>query len=223
MRDFRDAKAMARTLREVLAARNLKLTVGESLELTARLFGVSDWNTLSAAIETAAKEARKEADPPPAPSEAASAGFSRKLEVTLHRSIGLARARGHGYATLEHLLLSLLDDPDAERLMKGCTVDVAALKAGLTGFLDGDLPGLAVERDGGPSPTAGFQRVIQRAVIHVRASGRPAVTGAEVFIALFSEQESRAAQLLAEQGVTRLDAVNVLAHGITKRGGTAAA
>jgi len=225
MRDFRDAKAMARTLREALAARNLKLTVGESLELTARLLGVSDWNTLSAAIEVAAQTPKAGATPPPEPAEAASAvaGFSRKLEVTLHQSIGLARTRGHGYATLEHLLLALLEDPDAERMMKGCAVDIPALSAGLTDFLDGDLPALAVERDGGPSPTAGFQRVIQRAVIHVRASGRPAVTGAEVFIALFSEQESRAALLLAEQGVTRLDAVNFLAHGITKRGGTAAA
>ena len=136
--------------------------------------------------------------------------FSRPLEETLHRAVHYANERRHEYATLEHLLLALVDDPDAGNVMTACNVDLAALKTALTLYVDTDLAALA---------TAGFQRVIQRAVIHVQSSGREEVTGANVLVAIFSERESHAAYFLQEQDMTRYDAVNYIAHGIAKKGG----
>ncbi|MCX7932483.1 MAG: ATP-dependent Clp protease ATP-binding subunit ClpA [Rhodovarius sp.] len=145
--------------------------------------------------------------------------LSRNLEQTLHRALGLASDRRHEYATLEHLLLALADDPDANTVLKACGVDIDKLKRDLIEFLDKDLAGLVTERGGDPKPTAGFQRVVQRAAIHVQSSGRDEVTGANVLVALFSERESHAVYFLQLQDMTRLDAVNFISHGIAKAPG----
>ena len=227
MRDFRDAKAMARTLREALAARGLKITVGESLEMVAKLFGAADWNTLSAAIAARAEQGGdKPANAPSAPSRGPSSGrvgFSADLERALHRAIAAANQRKHQYSTLEHLLLALIDDADASEVLKACGVELDNLKTVVTRHVDDDLKILVEEGVETASPTAGFQRVVQRAVIHVQSSGRDLVTGANVLVAIFSERESRACAFLEARGVTRLDAVNFIAHGIRKSGEDGAA
>ena len=145
--------------------------------------------------------------------------FSRPLEETLHRAVHYANERRHEYATLEHLLLALIDDPDAANVMTACNVDLTNLKAALTLYVDTDLAALATSDGEDAKPTAGFQRVIQRAVIHVQSSGREEVTGANVLVAIFSERESHAAYFLQEQDMTRYDAVNYIAHGIAKKAG----
>ena len=145
--------------------------------------------------------------------------LSRNLEQTLHRALGLANERRHEYATLEHLLLALTDDTDAAGVLRACGVDGDKLKRDLTEFLDKDLAGLVTERSGDPKPTAGFQRVVQRAAIHVQSSGRDEVSGANVLVALFSERESHAVYFLQLQDMTRLDAVNFISHGIAKAPG----
>jgi ATP-dependent Clp protease ATP-binding subunit ClpA len=145
--------------------------------------------------------------------------LSRNLEQTLHRALALANERRHEYATLEHLLLALTDDQDAATVLRACGVDLEKLKRDLTEFLDKDLAGLVSERAGDPKPTAGFQRVVQRAAIHVQSSGRDEVTGANVLVALFSERESHAVYFLQLQDMTRLDAVNFISHGIAKAPG----
>ncbi|MDQ2802923.1 MAG: AAA family ATPase, partial [Pseudomonadota bacterium] len=148
--------------------------------------------------------------------------LSRNLEQTLHRALSLASERRHEYATLEHLLLGLTDDTDAATVLRACGVDLDKLRADLAEFLDKDLAGLATDRPGDPKPTAGFQRVVQRAAIHVQSSGRDEVTGANVLVALFSERESHAVYFLQLQDMTRLDAVNFISHGIAKAPGRAA-
>jgi len=148
--------------------------------------------------------------------------LSRNLEQTLHRSLSLASERRHEYATLEHLLLGLCDDTDAATVLRACGVDLDKLRTDLSEFLDKDLAGLATDRAGDPKPTAGFQRVVQRAAIHVQSSGRDEVSGANVLVALFSERESHAVYFLQLQDMTRLDAVNFIAHGIAKAPGRAA-
>ncbi|MFC7380327.1 ATP-dependent Clp protease ATP-binding subunit ClpA [Brevundimonas sp. GCM10030266] len=145
--------------------------------------------------------------------------FSRPLEETLHRAVHYANERRHEYATLEHLLLALIDDPDAANVMTACNVDLTALKTALTLYVDTDLAALATSDGDDAKPTAGFQRVIQRAVIHVQSSGREEVSGANVLVAIFSERESHAAYFLQEQDMTRYDAVNFIAHGIAKKAG----
>ncbi|NGM50947.1 ATP-dependent Clp protease ATP-binding subunit ClpA [Caulobacter sp. 602-2] len=145
--------------------------------------------------------------------------FSRPLEESLHRAVAYANQRKHEYATLEHLLLSLTDDDDAAGVMRACDVDLAALKKSLVNYLDVELSSLVVDDEEDAKPTAGFQRVIQRAVIHVQSSGREEVTGANVLVAIFSERESHAAYFLQEQDMTRYDAVNFIAHGIAKKAG----
>src|ERR687894_1598293 len=142
--------------------------------------------------------------------------LSRNLEQTLHRALGLANERRHEYATLEHLLLALTDDGDATNVLRACGVDLEKLKRDLTEFLDKDLAGLVTERAGDPKPTAGFQRVVQRAAIHVQSSGRDEVTGANVLVALFSERESHAVYFLQQQDMSRLDAVTYISHGVGK-------
>src|SRR3984885_10992362 len=148
--------------------------------------------------------------------------LSRNLEQTLHRALSLAADRKHEYATLEHLLLGLIDDADAATVLRACGVDIEKIKKDLTKFLDKDLAGLATDRAGDPKPTAGFQRVVQRAAIHVQSSGRDEVTGANVLVALFSERESHAVYFLQLQDMTRLDAVNFISHGIAKSLGKSA-
>ena len=148
--------------------------------------------------------------------------LSRNLEQTLHRALSLAGERRHEYATLEHLLLGLVDDGDAGTVLRACGVDLDKLRADLTEFLDKDLAGLASDRASEPKPTAAFQRVVQRAAIHVQSSGRDEVTGANVLVALFSERESHAVYFLQLQDMTRLDAVNFISHGIAKAPGRSA-
>ncbi len=145
--------------------------------------------------------------------------LSRNLEQTLHRALSLASERRHEYATLEHLLLGLADDSDAATVLRACGVDLDKLRQDLIEFLDKDLSGLATDRAAEPKPTAGFQRVVQRAAIHVQSSGRDEVTGANVLVALFSERESHAVYFLQLQDMTRLDAVNFISHGIAKAPG----
>jgi ATP-dependent Clp protease ATP-binding subunit ClpA len=145
--------------------------------------------------------------------------FSRSLEQSLHRALALANERHHEYATLEHLLLSLIEDQDAAAVMRACNVDLDKLKRNLVDYIDGELDNLVMEGDDDSKPTAGFQRVIQRAVIHVQSSGREEVTGANVLVAIFAERESHAAYFLQEQDMTRYDAVNYISHGIAKRPG----
>jgi ATP-dependent Clp protease ATP-binding subunit ClpA len=145
--------------------------------------------------------------------------LSRNLEQTLHRSLSFASDRRHEYATLEHLLLGLADDTDGATVLRACGVDLDKLRQDLTEFLDKDLSGLTTDRSTEPKPTAGFQRVVQRAAIHVQSSGRDEVTGANVLVALFSERESHAVYFLQLQDMTRLDAVNFISHGIAKAPG----
>ncbi|GAB5502673.1 MAG: ATP-dependent Clp protease ATP-binding subunit ClpA [Pyruvatibacter sp.] len=144
--------------------------------------------------------------------------FSRSLEEGLHRALALANERGHEYATLEHLLLALLDDQDAAAVMRACSVDLDKLRTDLSSYIDNELANLIITSGEDSKPTAGFQRVIQRAVIHVQSSGREEVTGANVLVAIFAERESHAAYFLQEQDMTRYDAVNYISHGIAKRG-----
>ncbi|WP_397396190.1 ATP-dependent Clp protease ATP-binding subunit ClpA [Phenylobacterium sp.] len=145
--------------------------------------------------------------------------FSRQLEESLHRAVALANQRSHEYATLEHLLLSLTEDEDSIGVMKACDVDLGVLKTTLTNYVDNELKSLVVDDGEDAKPTPSFQRVIQRAVIHVQSSGREDVTGANVLVAIFSERESHAAYFLQEQDMTRYDAVNYIAHGIAKKAG----
>jgi ATP-dependent Clp protease ATP-binding subunit ClpA len=145
--------------------------------------------------------------------------FSSSLEEALHRALEYANEHSHEYATLEHLLLSLLDDGDASAVLRACDVDVDELRAKLIEYIDNELEGLILDDSGEAQPTAGFQRVIHRAVVHVQSSGREEVTGANVLVAIFAERESHAAFFLQEQEMTRFDAVNYISHGIAKRAG----
>lgn len=145
--------------------------------------------------------------------------FSTSLEQALHRALEYANERSHEYATLEHLLLALLDDADASAVMRACDVDLDELRDKLTDYVDNELEGLVLNDSSEAQPTAGFQRVIHRAVVHVQSSGREEVTGANVLVAIFAERESHAAFFLQEQDMTRFDAVNYISHGIAKRPG----
>ncbi len=143
--------------------------------------------------------------------------FSSTLEQAIHAALGLANSRRHELATLEHLLLALVDEPDAAKVMQACSVDLEELKQTLIDFIDDDLSTLVTDVEGSEAvPTAAFQRVIQRAAIHVQSSGRTEVTGANVLVAIFAERESNAAYFLQEQDMTRYDAVNFIAHGVAK-------
>ncbi|MEM0987580.1 MAG: ATP-dependent Clp protease ATP-binding subunit ClpA [Pseudomonadota bacterium] len=143
--------------------------------------------------------------------------LTNSLEDAIHRAIGFANARRHELATLEHLLLALIDEPDAARVMRACSVDLAELRKTLTKFIDTELETLVFDMEGSEAaPSTGFQRVIQRAAIHVQSSSRSEVTGANVLVAIFNERESHAAFFLQEQDMTRYDAVNYLSHGVAK-------
>ena len=145
--------------------------------------------------------------------------LSRNLEQSLHRALAYASERRHEYATLEHLLLALSEDQDAVAVLRACNVDIDRLRRDLTEFVDNSLTDLVSPRGAEPKPTAGFQRVVQRAAIHVQSSGREEVTGANVIVALFSERESHAVYFLQLQDMTRLDAVNYISHGVAKAPG----
>jgi hypothetical protein len=221
MRDFRDAKVMARALRDALKAKAVEITHTEALELMAKAFGYDDWNILSAKIEAAepatsdgvairgeATASRNNAHSPQFPTTA-----------TMHRALGHAARRNHQYETLEHLLLALIDDVDASAVMKACKVDLDALKERLTSYLDNDLKTMATNDGGEPKQSAGFQRVVRRATHYAEGRGLLARTGAELLVAIFAETESPAARLLGEQDMTRQDAINFVIHGIAKGGG----
>jgi len=143
--------------------------------------------------------------------------FSNTLEQAIHAALALANSRRHELATLEHLLLALIDEPDAAKVMRACSVDLDELRKTLTDFIEDELSTLVTDIEGSEAvPTAAFQRVIQRAAIHVQSSGRTEVTGANVLVAIFAERESNAAYFLQEQDMTRYDAVNFIAHGVAK-------
>ena len=145
--------------------------------------------------------------------------LSRNLEQSLHRALALASDRKHEYATLEHLLLSLCDDQDAVSVLRACGVDIEKLQRDITDYLDTELESFLTDNVDDPKPTASFQRVLQRAAIHVQSSGRQEVTGSNVVVAMFSERESHAVYFLQEQDMTRFDAVNYISHGIAKVSG----
>ncbi|HMI19188.1 MAG TPA: AAA family ATPase, partial [Sphingomonas sp.] len=144
--------------------------------------------------------------------------FARELEQTLHNALTAASSRHHEYATLEHLLLALVDDEHASKVMAACGVDIDELKEAVATYLDTELDALKTESGNDPSPTSGFQRVVQRAILHVQSSGREEVTGANVLVALFSERESYAVYFLQQQDMSRLDAVSYISHGVGKAG-----
>ncbi|MCG8694996.1 MAG: AAA family ATPase, partial [Minwuiales bacterium] len=145
--------------------------------------------------------------------------FSRSLEQSLHRALAIATERRHEYATLEHLLLSMIEDQDAAAVMRACNVDLDQLRTELEQFLDEQLTDLEVEGLEDAKPTLSFQRVVQRALIHVQSSGREEVTGANILVAIFAERESHAAYFLQKQDMTRLDAVSYISHGVAKAPG----
>ncbi|WP_438992012.1 ATP-dependent Clp protease ATP-binding subunit ClpA [Lentibacter sp.] len=143
--------------------------------------------------------------------------FSNTLEQSIHAALATANSKRHEFATLEHLLLALLDEPDAFRVLQACSVNTDELRQSLVEFVEEDLANLITDIEGSEAvPTAAFQRVIQRAAIHVQSSGRNEVTGANVLVAIFAERESNAAYFLQEQDMTRYDAVNFIAHGVAK-------
>jgi hypothetical protein len=228
MRDYRDAKAMAHTVRAFLADQHgLKITNSQSLELIAKAFGVADWNTLAATIRgkvstprTATPSATIDAEiRPRAPR------FSSELERTLQRALAHGDARKHQYTTCEHLLLALTDDPNASKAMHACNVDLTALKKSLTDYIDNDLRSIVVETGasiGASRPTAAFQRVMQRAETHAEQLGQQEVTGDNVLVVIFAERLSPAVRRLYGQNMTAEDAANFVERGIVKRNGTAA-
>ena len=145
--------------------------------------------------------------------------FAPALETTLHKALEAASSRRHEYATLEHLLLALVDDEHGSKVMTACKVDLGELKTTVAHYLDTELDALKVDQSTDPSPTSGFQRVVQRAILHVQSSGRDEVTGANVLVALFSERESYAVYFLQQQDMSRLDAVSFISHGVGKGAG----
>ena len=145
--------------------------------------------------------------------------LSRNLEKSLHRALAYANERRHEYATLEHLLLALTEDQDAVAVLRACSVDLDRLRREVLNYVDNELANLVASHGDDAKPTASFQRVLQRAAIHVQSSGREEVTGANVLVAMFAERESHAVYFLQEQDMTRFDAVNYISHGIAKAPG----
>ena len=142
--------------------------------------------------------------------------FARELEQTLHNALAEASKRRHEYATLEHLLIALVDDEHASKVMTACGVSRDELRSSVKQYLDNELGALVADSATDPTPTSGFQRVVQRAILHVQSSGRDEVTGANVLVALFSERESYAVYFLQQQDMSRLDAVTYISHGVGK-------
>jgi hypothetical protein len=235
MRDFRDAKAMAQTLRAALAAMGSRITVSQSLELIAKAFGLGDWNTLSAAIRSPTTAAPGDVSPQAAPNTAAAgiAGdtqsppapkpLSAELVSTLNQVFAFAKAQRHELITVEHLALFILAEADISRVMQALGANLDELRKKLVDNIDRTL---TLEMTQGaapaPTPTLGFQRVLQRAVFHVQQANRHPVKAIDVFVAIFSEKHSHAVQLFGAQGVARIDVVNYMTHGLVKgRGGPA--
>src|SRR3954452_16627861 len=141
--------------------------------------------------------------------------IAQELEVSLHMAFMEARQKRHEFITVEHLLLALLDNPSASEVLKACAADIDDLRKLLSDFVTEHTPILTGD-DVDTQPTLGFQRVIQRAILHVQSSGKKEVTGANVLVAIFGEKDSHAVYFLHQKGVTRLDVVNYISHGITK-------
>ena len=142
--------------------------------------------------------------------------LSEELEITLNRAFKQAREKRHEFMTVEHLLLALLDNPTSKSALKACGADLQQLQTDLSRFLDETTPTIPDNEEREIEPTLGFQRVLQRAVFQVQSSGKKEVTGANVLVAIFSEQESQAVYLLSKQDIARLDVVNYISHGISK-------
>ena len=145
--------------------------------------------------------------------------LSRNLEKSLHRALACANERRHEYATLEHLLLSLTEDRDAVAVLRACGVDLERLRRDVLNYVDNELANLVAAHSDDAKPTANFQRVLQRAAMHVQSSGHDEITGANVLVAMFAERESHALFFLQEQDMTRFDAVNYISHGFAKAPG----
>ena len=143
--------------------------------------------------------------------------IAQELEVSLHMAFMDARQKKHEFITVEHLLLAMLENPSALEVLKACGTNLDELKKLLVDFIEEHTP-LIADGDAETQPTLGFQRVIQRAILHVQSSGKKEVTGANVLVAIFGEKDSHAVYFLHEKGVTRLDVVNFIAHGIAKVG-----
>ena len=142
--------------------------------------------------------------------------IAQELEVSLHMAFVEARQKRHEFITVEHLLLALLDNPTAAEVLRACSANVDELRKSLSGFVAEHTPTVAGTEEIDTQPTLGFQRVIQRAILHVQSSGKKEVTGANVLVAIFGEKDSHAVYFLHQQGITRLDVVNFISHGITK-------
>jgi len=226
MRDFRDAKAMAYTVRAFLADHGLKITNSKSLELIAKAFGVADWNTLAAAIRG---EVTAQRTTPPAAIDAGirtqAPRFSAELELTVQRALRYGDAGKHQYTTLEHLLLALTDDANASKVMRACGVDLVMLQKSLADYIDNELRAIVVETGalpGGSRPTAAFQRVMQRAESHAERMGQQQVNGDNVMVVIFAERMSPAVRRLYSQNMTGEDVANFVERGIVRRSDTAA-
>src|SRR5881397_159581 len=144
--------------------------------------------------------------------------ISRELEIALTLAVNEAHRRRHEYLTIEHLLYALLHDSDVAEVIRHCGGDVAALKRALEKYLDDEVEQLPVGSDVAPQQTIGFQRVIQRAAMHVQSAGKDEILGKNVLVAIFREPDSHAAYLLQQQGITRLDVVSYISHGVSKIG-----
>jgi hypothetical protein len=215
MRDFRNAKAMAQTLRASLSNKGTNLTVSQSLELVAEMFGVTDWNTLAAAIRAREEKVAEGKNfsfsvLPVAQASGPELPISTSLAETLQRATDFAAQRRHEYATLEHLLLALLYDPDASTALRAWNTDLSALKGKTTDYLDNKLRMLVTDNGREPKPSAAFQRVLQRAKRRPQELDNSGVTGADILEVIFVETDSQAARLLAEQ---KIDISKLVARG----------
>src|SRR5690348_17835588 len=141
--------------------------------------------------------------------------IAQELEVSLHMAFMDARQKRHEFITVEHLLLALLDNPSASEVLRACAANIEELRKLLTDFINEHTP-IVTGDEVDTQPTLGFQRVIQRAILHVQSSGKKEVTGANVLVAIFGEKDSHAVYFLHQKGVTRLDVVNYISHGISK-------
>src|ERR1700716_1846793 len=142
--------------------------------------------------------------------------IAQKLEVSLHMAFVESRQKRHEFITVEHLLLAMLDNPTAAEVLRACSVDIDDLRRLLAEHVTENTPTVGGNGEVDTQPTLGFQRVIQRAILHVQSSGKKEVTGANVLVAIFGEKDSHAVYFLHQKGVTRLDVVNYISHGISK-------
>jgi hypothetical protein len=207
---------MTQTPRGAFTAKGLKITTSQSLELIAEMFGVADWNTLAAKVRAGEKSMSREKIFTPSLAAVASNSVppvSATLAATLHRALFFATQRKHEYATLEHLLLALMDDADASVVMRVRNANLGALKEKLVDYLDNELKSSATGNGADPKPTAAFQRVVQRAELRVQEQGRSMVAGTNTLETISFGTRSPAARLLAEQGMTRQHLLGIISHG----------